>query len=108
MAALAVAAALADRELGGVISLGGVVPRECAQTEGGTPVLVAGGERGTQVTKTGLERTKRVFKGVEYVKWSRAGDGMARDRGEMMPVMKFFARRLKSRVGVPEGAVEIG
>ena len=117
MAALAVAAALGttpasaselQKELGGVVSLGGVVPEESTGQALGTPVLVVGGERETLVTRTGLERTKRIFKNVEYNKWGRQGDGMPRDKEEMMPVMKFFARRLKSRQGVPEGAVEVG
>jgi hypothetical protein len=32
---------------------------------------------------------------------------MPRSREEMLPIMRFFARRLRSRGGVPEGAVEV-
>ncbi|MDI1485640.1 MAG: hypothetical protein OHK93_003829 [Ramalina farinacea] len=109
MAALAVASALKGKELGGVVSLGGVVPVSCEGTTAArTPVLVTGGARETMVTRTGLERMKRSFKEVEYRKWERAGDGMPRNRDEMMPVMRFFAQRLKSQAGVPEGALEVG
>ena len=45
---------------------------------------------------------------VEYHKWDRAGDGMPRNRDEMLPIMRFFARRLRSRKGVPEGSIEVG
>lgn len=109
MAALAVAAALKEQELGGVVSLGAVVPVSCEGTTAATtPVLVTGGARETMVTRTGLERMRSSFKEVEYRKWERAGDGMPRNRVEMMPVMSFFARRLKSRAGVPDGALELG
>ena len=107
MAALAVATALKEQELGGFVSLGGVVPVSCEGTKAAkTPVLVTGGARETMVTRTGLERMRKSFKEVEYRKWERAGDGMPRNRDEMMPVMRFFARRLKS--GVPEGTLELG
>lgn len=47
------------------------------------------------------------FQDVEYVKWAKSEDSMPRSREEMLPIMKFFARRLRSRAGVPEGAVEV-
>ena len=109
MVALAVATALKEQELGGVVSLGGVVPLSCEGTTAArTPILVTGGARETMITRTGLERMRKSFKEVDYRKWERAGDGMPRNRDEMMPVMRFFARRLKSQAGVPEGALEIG
>ncbi len=37
----------------------------------------------------------------------RIQDSMPRSREEMLPIMRFFARRLRSRGGVPEGAVEV-
>ena len=114
MAGLAFAAA-DEGELGGVISVGGAFPTSVATPtakevgkdgRARTPVLLAGGERGTFVTKSGVERTKNVFEAVEYVKWAREGDGMAKSREEMMPLMRFWGRTL--RTGVPEGAVEVG
>jgi hypothetical protein len=51
---------------------------------------------------------KARFGEVEYIKWGKAGDGMPTNREEMVPIMRFFARRLKSRAGVPVGAVELG
>jgi hypothetical protein len=56
----------------------------------------------------GVDRLKGAFAEVEYVKWEKADDGMMRNREEMLPVMKFFARRLRSRAGVPEGGMEVG
>lgn len=98
-------------EFGGVISIGGRLPSSCLTegkgTKNRTSVLICGGARSTQVTRSAVDGLKRVFADVEYVKWEKGEDSMPRNREEMMPVMRFFARRLRSRAGVPEGAVEI-
>jgi predicted esterase len=121
MAALAAAMALADEtatggEMGGVVCIGGYLPTDAALSEGmkkagkkcRTPVLVCAGSRGTAVSGEKVKKLKEVFSEVELVRWQREGDGMPRSREEMLPIMRFFARRLRSRAGVPEGAVEIG
>lgn len=97
--------------LGGVISIGGSLPSSCAaETKGkvGTPVLALGGRTETLMTQEKVEGLRRIFRQVEHVKWGRKGDGMPRSREEMMPVMRFLAEKLRSRRGVPEGAVEVG
>ena len=109
-AALAVAAAI-SQELGGVVSLGGPLPSSSSSSSSSrslTPILVLAGTSDTMITKSVLERIKSGFKHVEYQKWQRAGDGMPKNREEMMPIMRFFARRLRSWKGVPEGSVEVG
>lgn len=109
MAALAVAASLRDKELGGVVSLGGPLPSSSLGFRDViTPTLVVGGSSDSMITRTALENLRRACKSVEYHKWKRAGDGMPKDREEMLPIMRFFARRLRSGTGVPEGSVEIG
>ena len=108
MAALATAASMAE-ELGGIVSIGGPLPSSNASAKSiKTPVLVLGGSSNTLITRINLDKLKATFQFVEYQKWNRAGDGMPRNRDEMLPIMRFFARRLKSRAGVPEGGVEIG
>lgn len=72
-----------------------------------TPVLLCGGSKSTQVTRGAVDTLKERFAEVEYVRWQKADDGMPRSREEMLPVMRFLARRLRSRRGVPEGAVEV-
>ncbi|EEP78925.1 predicted protein [Uncinocarpus reesii 1704] len=120
-AAVALAAAMelnrsgrpGDREIGGVVALGGVVPLSAVKEDGGrgksrTPVLLVGGRTPeSAVTDGGTSRTKSEFEFVESVRWQRKGDGMPSSREEMMPIMRFFARRLRSRSGVPEGSVEL-
>lgn len=108
MAALAAAASTAE-ELGGIVSIGGPLPYSNTNANAvKTPVLVLGGSSSTLITRTALDGLKAAFQNVEYQKWSRAGDGMPRNRDEMLPIMRFFARRLRSRAGVPEGSVEVG
>ena len=108
MSALSVVSSSPDVEYGGVISIGGRLPASSsANSKSRTPVLVCGGSRNTQVTRNSVDRLKGAFGEVEYVKWEKPDDSMPASREEMLPVMKYFARRLRSRAGVPEGAVEI-
>lgn len=104
----------AQTELAGIISVGGVVPLSAIREDGRTgkvrtPVLITGGAGPeSAVTDTGVQRTKGVFEFVEVVKWKgRRGDCMPGNRDEVLPLMMFFARRLRSQSGVPEGSVEI-
>ncbi|EAW17859.1 alpha/beta hydrolase [Aspergillus fischeri NRRL 181] len=98
-----------DTSLSGVISIGAPYPLS-GSTVGAksrTPVLLVGGREPTAVSDGAIRRTKQVFEFVEVHQYARKGDGMPRNREEMMPVMQFFARRLRSWQGVPEGSVEI-
>ena len=108
MAAIATAASMTE-ELGGIISIGGPLPASSTCVKAATaPLLVLGGSSNTLITKTAVTNLKAAFQNIEYHRWSKAGDGMPQNREEMLPIMRFFARRLKSRKGVPEGSIEIG
>lgn len=113
MVALRVASSLSSElEFGGVVSVGGRLPSSSqstttSQSKSKTPVLVCGGSRSTQITRQAVDGLKARFADMEYVKWDKNEDSMPRSREEMLPIMKFFARRLRSRAGVPEGAVEV-
>jgi predicted esterase len=110
MAALRVAQALEeDKELSGVISVGGPLPLDTPSStkKSRTPIIILGGSAGSLITDSNLSRLKSTFEFVEYKRWKRPGDGMPKNREEMLPIMQFFARRLKSRQGVPKGSVEI-
>jgi predicted esterase len=96
--------------LSGVISVGAPYPLS-GQRSGAknrTPVLLVAGRDSLVVSDAAVRRTKEVFEFVELSRYPRRGDGMPTNRTEMMPVMQFFARRLRSRQGVPEGSVELG
>ncbi|KAJ5562935.1 hypothetical protein N7461_001696 [Penicillium sp. DV-2018c] len=96
--------------LSGVISIG--APYALSGSRSGernrSPVLLVSGRDSTVVSDEAVRRTKQVFEFVEVSRYARKGDGMPRCREEMLPVMQFFARRLRSRQGVPEGSIEIG
>ncbi|KAL3458533.1 Alpha/Beta hydrolase protein [Aspergillus heterothallicus] len=100
-------------ELGGVISIGAAYPLSLAGKSGTgkgksrTPVLLVSGRDSDIVTDSAVKRTKEVFEFVEVHRYSRRGDTMPRSRDEMLPIMRFFGRRLRSWQGVPEGSVEL-
>lgn len=96
--------------LAGVISIGAPYPLSGprAGSKNRTPVLLVGGRDSTVVSDAAVRRTKEVFEFVEVSRYPRKGDGMPTNREEMLPIMQFLARRLRSRQGVPEGSIEIG
>ncbi|KAF9737098.1 hypothetical protein PMIN04_003769 [Paraphaeosphaeria minitans] len=110
MLALQVAASFRE-ELGGVVSVGGApslsAPLPTAGKKNRTSVLVCKASRGSSVTDSAAKRLKDTFEFAEVKEWNRVGDGMMRNREEMLPIMQFLARRLRSRRGVPEGSVEL-
>ncbi|KAJ5181138.1 Phospholipase/carboxylesterase/thioesterase [Penicillium cf. griseofulvum] len=118
MAALAVARELGMKgngdsgevgTLSGVISIGAPYPLSGSRAgdKNRSPVLLVAGRDSVAVSDEAVRRTKQVFEFVEVSRYARKGDGMPSSREEMLPVMQFFARRLRSRQGVPEGSVEI-
>jgi predicted esterase len=98
-------------ELGGVVSIGaGLAAETPAELDPKcrTPVLVCAGTEGSSVVTRGSEdKLRRVFQHVDVKRYRRSGDGMPGNREEMLPIMQFFSRRLRSVKGVPEGAVEL-
>jgi predicted esterase len=100
-------------ELGGVISIGAAYPLSLAgKITGGkgksrTPVLLVSGRDSDIVSDSAVKRTNDVFDFVEVHRYSRRGDTMPRNRDEMLPIMRFFGRRLRSWQGVPEGSLEL-
>ncbi|KXL47631.1 MAG: hypothetical protein FE78DRAFT_77951 [Acidomyces sp. 'richmondensis'] len=117
MAALSVAVEMhqnfrdpASAELGGVISIGGPMPSESPPSlinKCKTPVLICAGIDQSSVTPTAESRLNHVFEHVEVARYRKPGDSMPSNRDEMMPIMKFFSKRLRSTKGVPKGSVEI-
>ncbi|KAL4952531.1 Alpha/Beta hydrolase protein [Aspergillus filifer] len=102
-------------EMAGVISIGAPYPLSLAsktksqdkKSKNRTPIIILSGRDSEVVTDSAIKRTKDVFEFVETHEYKRRGDTMPRSREEMMPIMRFFGRRLRSWQGVPEGAVEV-
>lgn len=110
MVGLQVAAEL-EEELGGVISIGGPLSQSVSlkalQNKSKTPVLVCKANKKSAVTDSATTKLKDAFDYIEFKEWKKNGDGMPSSREEMLPIMQFFARRLRSTKGVPAGSVEI-
>lgn len=112
MVALDILGGANDAEYGGVVSMGGALPSDPQRTEEArkskTPVLLLGASKNSAIDAAAEKRVRGTFEFVQVVKWpGRDGDGMMKTREEARPMMEFFGRRLASRVGVPEGAVEL-
>lgn len=108
---LQIATEVGEDELGGVISIGGTIsssiPLAALDKKSRTPVIVCKGSKNSTVTPSAIQKIKDIFEFVEIKEWKKIGDGMPSNRDEMLPIMQFFARRLRSMKGVPEGSVEL-
>ncbi|KAI9716176.1 MAG: hypothetical protein M1828_000459 [Chrysothrix sp. TS-e1954] len=112
MAALAASSSLSlDKpSLGGIVTIGGPLPISCAKGKSSkceAPVLGCHGSSKSSITTSAVKALKESFAFVEVREWRRPGDGMPTNREEMFPIMQFFARRLRSRKGIPEEAIEV-
>jgi predicted esterase len=109
MAAVKCAVEMGEEEMGGVVSIGGKIPSDVKilAKKIRTPVIVCKGNRKSGVSNEDVDRLKEVFDFVEVKEWAKTGDGMPSSKEEMMPIMQFLARRLRSMRGIPKGSVEI-
>lgn len=109
MVGLQAAAELEGEELGGVVSIGGRLSSSLSlkAKKSRTPVLICRASKASAVTDAAVSKLKDAFEFVETKDWKKNGDSMPSNREEMMPIMQFFARRLRSTKGVPAGSVEL-
>jgi predicted esterase len=111
MVALSLANEMGHEELGGVVCIGGALPSSTAVTtdgkKGKTPIIVCKGNKNSAVKDKDIQRLKDSFGFLELKEWTKSGDAMPASREEMLPIMQFFARRLRSMRGVPSGSVEL-
>ncbi|KAK1770664.1 Alpha/Beta hydrolase protein [Phialemonium atrogriseum] len=89
------------RTFKGVVSIGGplppsMIPTISAREKARTPVLVCHGSASEAVDEDAVETLKEEFADVKDVKWKRPDDDMPRSREEVLPMMEFFADRLRS------------
>ncbi|KAI1438523.1 alpha/beta-hydrolase [Xylaria sp. CBS 124048] len=85
----------------GVVSIGGelpssMIPTLSARGKARTPVLICHGRNSESVDTDAIELLRREFVDVREVKWKKADDGMPKNREEMLPIMQFFAERLRA------------
>jgi predicted esterase len=102
---------LKDKALGSIVSIGGPMPASSSDTsaKNRTPVLLVGGQRGSLARDEAspVKRVKSNFEFVEYSQWKKTEDSLPKNREEVLPMMHFLSRRLRSSRGVPDGAVEV-
>ncbi|GAW12744.1 hypothetical protein ANO14919_021150 [Xylariales sp. No.14919] len=85
----------------GAVSIGGQLPSSMIPTlstrdKARTPVLVCHGRNSRNLEGDAVEALKREFVDVREVKWKKADDSMPKNREEMLPIMQFFAERLRA------------
>lgn len=109
MVGLQAAVELQGEELGGVVSIGGRLPASLSlkNQKSRTPVLVCRASRASAVTDSAVAKLKDAFEFLEIKDWKKNADSMPSNRDEMLPIMQFLARRLRSTKGVPAGSVEL-
>ncbi|KAF2841146.1 phospholipase/Carboxylesterase superfamily protein [Patellaria atrata CBS 101060] len=109
--ALGTAVELRKNEFGGVIAIGGILPHTSPPSltpKCKTPVMICKGMRNSAVTPAEKERLKSSFEFVDIKEWKKNADGMPSSRDEMLPIMQFLSRRLRSIREVPQGSIELG
>lgn len=89
------------RAFKGVVSVGGALPTSMISTvsdraKAKTPVMVCHGRSCDAVDEDAVDLLKREFVDVREVKWNKAESTMPANREEMLPIMQFFAERLRS------------
>ncbi|KAI1175434.1 alpha/beta-hydrolase [Nemania sp. FL0916] len=85
----------------GAVSIGGalpssMIPTVSAKGKARTPVLVCHGRSSESLDDEAVEFLKKEFTDVREVKWKKTDDGMPKSREEILPVMQFFADRLRT------------
>ena len=89
-----------SRAFKGVVSIGGplppsMIPTVSARDKSETPVLLCHGTASEAIDEEAVDLVQREFASVEVVRWAKADDSMPANRAEMLPIMKFFAERLR-------------
>lgn len=84
-----------------VVSVGGALPASMiptlsARPKSRTPVLVCHGRSCEAVDEDAVDILKQEFVDVREVRWKKADSSMPANREEMLPIMQFFAERLRS------------
>jgi predicted esterase len=85
----------------GVVSIGGdlppsMIPSLSARTKSETPVLICRGKSCDTVDDDAVDLLKREFSDVQDVKWNKQDSTMPSSQEEVLPMMKFFADRLRT------------
>lgn len=86
----------------GVVSVGGplptsLIPTVTSRPKSKTPVLICRGKSCEEVDDEAVDVVKQEFADVRDIKWEKADSTMPSSREEMLPIMEFFAERLRGQ-----------
>ncbi|KAI0379864.1 alpha/beta-hydrolase [Hypomontagnella monticulosa] len=84
----------------GAVSIGGPLPASMISTvtareRSRTPVLICHGRSSETLDEDALDLLRKEFVDVREVKWKKPDDSMPKNRDDMLPIMQFFADRLR-------------
>ncbi|KAI0167153.1 alpha/beta-hydrolase [Hypoxylon sp. FL1284] len=84
----------------GAVSIGGplptsMIPTLSARSKSSTPILVCHGRSSESLDEEAVDVLKGEFVDVREVKWKKGDDSMPANKDEMLPIMQFFAERLR-------------
>ncbi|KAH9999149.1 alpha/beta-hydrolase [Xylariaceae sp. FL0662B] len=84
----------------GVISIGGplptsMIPSVSSREKARTPSLICHGRSSDLLSREAMDVLKAEFIDVREAQWKKADDSMPKNREEMLPIMQFFAERLR-------------
>ncbi|KAI1328775.1 alpha/beta-hydrolase [Xylariaceae sp. FL0255] len=94
-------AALKTPSFKGLVSIGGhlpmsMVPMISARDKVRTPSLICHGRDSEALDTDAIDNLKTEFSDIREVKWKKFDDSMPKNREEMLPIMQFFADRLRA------------
>lgn len=109
MVALSAANEMIQEEYGGTVSIGAALPSDAPvhKSKSKGPVLLCKARSNSSVSSSDVARLRESFEFTEIREWACSGDRMPSNRDEMLPIMQFFARRMRSYRGVPADAISI-
>ncbi|KAL7625642.1 hypothetical protein AAE478_004862 [Parahypoxylon ruwenzoriense] len=84
----------------GAVSIGGplpasMIPSLSARQKSRTPALICHGRSSESLNEDAVDVLKKEFSDMREVKWKKNDDSMPKNRDEMLPIMQFFAERLR-------------
>ncbi|KAI4868269.1 alpha/beta-hydrolase [Hypoxylon rubiginosum] len=84
----------------GAVSIGGslptsMIPTLSAREKSRTPILVCHGRSSESLDEDAVDVLRREFIDMREAKWKKSDDSMPGNRDEILPIMQFFAERLR-------------
>ncbi|KAI0884457.1 alpha/beta-hydrolase [Annulohypoxylon maeteangense] len=84
----------------GVVTIGGplptsMIPTISARGKSRTPILACHGRSSENLDEDAMDLLRKEFAFIREVKWNKSNDDMPRNKDEMVPIMRFFAEKIR-------------